>query len=165
VNGQDTHGGGESRARAASEEDRTIILHEEEATVDKRWEGVGYARVRREVERERVRDKYARQREQLAQERVPVGEGDSGKIETLSDGSISIPLFEEELVVIRKTVLRERVIIRKELATDWETVEAELRREYVTFDTDDVPEGSVEGTDVETITHGESHEDPYPTGR
>jgi uncharacterized protein (TIGR02271 family) len=68
---------------------------------------------------------------------VPVGEGDSGEIETLPDGSLSIPLYEEELVVSKRTVLRERVIIRKELAARTERVEAELRREQVELDADD----------------------------
>jgi uncharacterized protein (TIGR02271 family) len=145
VNEQPGHGGGEGRPRDESQEDPTLVLHEERARVDKRWEGVGYAGVRRQVDAERVREQHPRGREQITQERVPVDESDSGKIETLADGSISIPLFDEELVVTHKTVLRERVIIRKEVITDWETVEAELRRERVTFDTDDVPAGSVTG--------------------
>lgn len=55
----------------------------------------------------------------------------------LPDGSVSIPLFEEELVVTRRLVLRERVVIRKELLTDWQLVDVELRREHVAVDTDD----------------------------
>jgi uncharacterized protein (TIGR02271 family) len=89
---------------------------------------------------------------QVVAERVPVAPDDSGKIETLPDGSISIPLFEEELVVTRRTVLRERVIIRKEEVTEWERVEAELRRETVRFETDDVPSGSVQVVDPEPPT-------------
>ena len=54
----------------------------------------------------------------------------------LPDGSVSIPLFEEELVVTRRTVLRERVIVRKQLVSDWETVEVDLRREHVAFEDD-----------------------------
>jgi uncharacterized protein (TIGR02271 family) len=96
------------------------------------------------VDTEKVREQHPRRIEQVAHERVPVHEGDSGKIETLPDGSISIPLYEERLVVTRETVLRERVIVRKELVTEWETVEAELRRERVSVDGDDVPEGRVE---------------------
>jgi uncharacterized protein (TIGR02271 family) len=147
VREHDVGGGGESRP-PTEPEDQTIVLHEEQATVGKRWEGVGYARVRREVTRENVRADYPRQRERIAHERVPVGEGDSGKIETLADGSISIPLFEEELVVTRRTVLRERVIIRKEHVTEWQTVEADLRKERLRFDTDDVPKGSVRGIEA-----------------
>ncbi len=75
--------------------------------------------------------------EQLIEERVPVAEGDSGKIETLPDGSLSIPLYEEELVVTKRTILRERVIVRKEIAGRTQRVEAELRREHVEIDADD----------------------------
>jgi uncharacterized protein (TIGR02271 family) len=145
VNKQGGSGGGESRPLDPSEQETEIVLHEEEASVGRRWEGVGYARVRREVEHEKIRSKVPRQRERLIEERVPAAQDDSGKIETLPDGSVSIPLYEEELVVTRKTVLRERVVIRKENVTEWQRVEAELRRERVRFETDDVPEGSVRG--------------------
>ena len=50
---------------------------------------------------------------------------------------MSIPLFEEELVVRRETVLRERVIIRKENVTEHQHVQAELRRERVEVERDD----------------------------
>lgn len=136
--GQET-GGGASRP---------LIRHEEEAAVGTRWEGVGHARVRRTVERERVREQYPQQREQVTHERVPVGDKDSGEIETLPDGSISIPLYEEELVVTTKIVLRERVIVRKENVTEWQKVETELRRERVEFDTSDAPGNAVAGTEA-----------------
>lgn len=150
-------GGGESRPHEVNEEDTALVLHEEEASVGKRWEGVGYAQVRREVTAEKVREQHPRQVEQVVQERVPVDENDSGKIETLPDGSISIPLFEEELVITRKTVLRERVIVRKETVTDWQKVETELRREHVAFDTRDVPDGSVEGITSRESGRGDNH--------
>jgi uncharacterized protein (TIGR02271 family) len=69
--------------------------------------------------------------EELAQDRVPVRDGDSGRIETLPDGSVSIPLYEEELVVTKRIVLRERVLIRKETVTQRQRVTADLRREEV----------------------------------
>ncbi len=75
--------------------------------------------------------------EQLVQERVPIGEGDSGEIETLPDGSLSIPLYEEELVVTKRTILRERIIVRKEIAARTQRVEAQLRREQVEIEADD----------------------------
>ena len=143
MNKRTRKGGGESRPRGSREDETALVRHEEEAHVSKKWEGVGHARFGRKVDVNTVRADVPRQREELAHERVPVGDDDSGKVETLPDGSISIPLFEEELVVTKQTVLRERVIIRKDSITEWETVEAELRREHVTFDDDDLPEGSV----------------------
>lgn len=138
--------GGGARRPQPDPDERSLVLHEEEATIGKRWEDVGYARVRREVDEEKVQHDYPRRRDELVQERVPVGENDSGQIETLPDGSISIPLFEEELVVTKRTVLRERIVIRKETVTEWETVEAELRRETLRVDADDVPPGSVDAS-------------------
>ena len=128
-------GGGDSRLRTdGTLDDPSLVRHEEEAVVDTRWEEVSRARVRREVSTRTVRDRHPREVEQPSIERVAAGEGDSGEIEVLEDGSVSIPVFEEELVVTRRRVLRERVIVRKELATDWQTVEVELRREHVAFD-------------------------------
>jgi uncharacterized protein (TIGR02271 family) len=139
------HGGGDSRPRPDSDE-TTVVRYEEEPAVGKRSEIAAHARVRRLVEQAAVRAEFPRQRETLAQERVPVDENDGGKIEVLPDGSVSIPLFEEELVVTKRTVLRERMIIRKESVTDWETVEAELRREHVSFDSDEPKEPSSQKT-------------------
>jgi uncharacterized protein (TIGR02271 family) len=57
-------------------------------------------------------------------------------VETLPDGSISIPVFEEQLVVEKRLVVRERVVIRKYRETRQERVEADLRRERVEVDAD-----------------------------
>ena len=131
--------GAAKAAPTTPSDDTAVIRHEEEAQVDKRWEGAGYGRIGRKVELNTLRADVPRLRQELAHERVPVDDDDSGEVETLPDGSISIPLFEEELVVTKQTVLRERVIVRKESVTEWETVEAELRRERVTFDNLDQP--------------------------
>lgn len=62
---------------------------------------------------------------------TPTDEVDSGEIETLSDGAISIPILEEELVVTKRVVVRERIIVRKDTRLEHRTVNAELRRERV----------------------------------
>ena len=46
------------------------------------------------------------------------GDYDSGEIEYLDDGGISVPLIEEELVVLKRKVVRERVIVRKNAQTE-----------------------------------------------
>ena len=76
--------------------------------------------------------------EQLADlERAAPNEGDSGEVEVLPDGSVSIPVLEEELVVEKRTVVRERVIIRKRTETRHEQIEATLRKERVAVDADE----------------------------
>jgi uncharacterized protein (TIGR02271 family) len=127
-------GGGDSRPQPPADE--TVIRYEEEATAEKTPAGFSSVRVRREVESGAVQADYPRERDELALERVPADDDDSGEIKTLPDGSISIPLFEEELVVTKRSVLRERVIIRKDTVTEWETVEANLRREHISVQTD-----------------------------
>ena len=114
-----------------------VVRHEEEATADKSWRGVGFLRARKQVQTSAVRELVPRNFEELDLERVAPGEHDSGQIETLPDGSISIPVFEEELVITRRTVLKERVIIRKQVVTDEQRVETELRREFVEIEADE----------------------------
>jgi uncharacterized protein (TIGR02271 family) len=69
-------------------------------------------------------------------EHHPAGDTDSGEVETLEDGSVSIPVFEEELVVTKRLVVRERIVVRKRTTTEYQRVEAELRRERVEIDVD-----------------------------
>ena len=56
---------------------------------------------------------------------------DSGEIEYSEDGTISIPVLEEELVVTKRVVVRERIIVRRGVETIRQRVDAELRRERV----------------------------------
>lgn len=113
-----------------------LIRHEEELRVGKTVEVVGEAHARKRIEVEKVGQNVPRNVEQAHFERVAAGEGDSGEIETLPDGSVSIPLLEEELVVTKRVVVRERILIRKETLVEHERVEAELRREEIDVDVD-----------------------------
>ncbi len=56
---------------------------------------------------------------------------------TLPDGGLSIPIYEEELVVSKRVVLKERLVIRKRVITASTPVEDELRRERIEIDVDD----------------------------
>jgi uncharacterized protein (TIGR02271 family) len=71
-------------------------------------------------------------------ERLPAGADDSGQVETLPDGSISVPVLEEELVIEKRMVVRERVIIRKRRDTEQRQVTADLARERVEVDVEDL---------------------------
>jgi uncharacterized protein (TIGR02271 family) len=68
--------------------------------------------------------------------RTPPRPDDSAQVETLPDGSISIPVLEERLVVSKRLVVRERIVIRKRTITEEHRVEAELRKEQVEIDAD-----------------------------
>ena len=122
----------------------SVIRHEEVADVETRWHEAGAVRARKHVDYERYDEVVPHRVEDVRLERVAAGEEDSGEIETLPDGSISIPVFEEELVVTTRTVLRERVIVRKETVEEPQRIVADLRKERVEIEADDGLE--VEGT-------------------
>jgi uncharacterized protein (TIGR02271 family) len=113
-----------------------LTRYEEEPVAEPVSEEVGAVRVRKVVESEGVEEQVPRSVERADLTRVPVDGEDSGLVETLPDGAISIPVFEEELVVTRRRVVRERVIVRKETAVEQETVTAEIRRERVEIEAD-----------------------------
>ena len=109
-----------------------VIRSEEELAVGREPYVAGSVRVRKEVETEHVEEDYLRDVEHIdGLGRVPVEDGDSGEVETLPDGSVSIPVLEERLVVSKQIFVRERVIVRKRTVTESERVQAELRRERV----------------------------------
>jgi len=114
-----------------------LVRYEEELEVGTRTEEAGAVRVRKSVESDSVEHRVPREVEHAELEHVPVDGEDSGLVETLPDGSISIPVFEEELVVTKRLVVRERVIVRKETQVEEETVTADVRREQVKIDADD----------------------------
>jgi uncharacterized protein (TIGR02271 family) len=123
-----------------SKRDETeLVLHQEEATAGTRVATVGNVHAAKRVEVEKVAQSFPLEVEEAHVDRVAAGEGDSGEVETLPDGSISIPVLEEELVVTKRVVVRERIVIRKEIRTQTETVEAELRSEHVDVDVDEEP--------------------------
>ena len=113
-----------------------LTRYEEELLPRAETEEAGSVRVRKRVETDAVEEQVSRQVEQAELERVPVEGEDSGLVETLPDGSVSIPVFEEELVVTKRLVVRERVIVRKETTVAQETVASELRKERVEIEAD-----------------------------
>jgi uncharacterized protein (TIGR02271 family) len=54
---------------------------------------------------------------------------DTENVETLPDGSLSIPVFEEQIVVTKRLVVRERVVVRKHTVYEDHVVTADLKRE------------------------------------
>ncbi len=123
-----------------------IVRHEEELRLGTRTEEIGGVRARKEVAAEHAEKSVPRQVEHVDDlERIPAGEQESGQIETLPDGSISIPVFEEELVVTKRLVVRERVVVRKRTEVEDQRVEAELRKERLEIESTgavDVEEGA-----------------------
>ena len=124
--------------RIGESEDAEIIRFEEEASVrPEGWRGAGFLRARTKIETVRVTEPFEQSGEELDVERQAAEPTDPGGVLTLPDGGVSVPIYEEELVVSKRVVLKERLVIRKRVVTASTPVEAELRRERVELDIDD----------------------------
>ena len=116
----------DERERAAE-----LTVSEERLRVDSEREQIGSARAVKHVDVEHATTRVERGTEHADLERAVVDDidADSGEVETLEDGSMSIPVFEEQLVITKRLVVRERVIIRKHTVYEEQVVSADLRRE------------------------------------
>jgi uncharacterized protein (TIGR02271 family) len=114
-----------------------VVRAEEEVAVDAERRHVGSVRAHKTIGAESVAENVPRDVEYADLERHAPAEGDSGEIEELPDGSVSIPIFEEELVVTKRLVVKERVIVRKRTVTEQHRIEAELKRERVEIEADE----------------------------
>jgi uncharacterized protein (TIGR02271 family) len=113
-----------------------VTRHEEELRVGTRTEAYGSVVLRKTVGSGHVSESVPIDVESAQTVSTPPLEGDSGEILTLPDGSVSVPVFEEEIVVTKRLVVRERILIRKTHVTEEAIVEAELRRERVDIEAD-----------------------------
>ena len=126
---------GEHRAEGP-EPGAEVTTHQERAEVGTELHETGRVRVKKHVETYPVEEVVPRNVEQADTERVEAVDGDSGEVETLEDGSVSIPVFEEVLVVTKRLVVRERIIVRKHTVVDEYELKTDLRREHVTVDSE-----------------------------
>ncbi len=113
-----------------------VIRSEEELDVAARQREAGRVRARKVVDHEHVEQTVPVGTEHADTERVAAVEGDSGQVETLPDGSLSIPVFEEQIVVTKRLVVRERVVVRKHTVYEEHVVSADLRREELDIEVD-----------------------------
>ena len=129
--------------------DETVVMRlEEEADLRPGgWRGVGFLRAKKRIEAVRVQEAVERTGEDLDLERLPASADDPGGVLTLPGGGISIPIYEEEVVVTKRVVLKERVVIRKRIETQSVSVNTELRRERIEIDVDEGLEDRVHVVD------------------
>jgi uncharacterized protein (TIGR02271 family) len=117
----------------------SVTRHEEELHVGKRETERGRVRLRKWVETEPVSEDVTLRRETAQVERVAVDRPAPGA--QIGEQEVELTLHEEEPVVSKETVERERVSLNREEETEAETVRGEVRKEHV-----DV-EGDVEETE------------------
>ena len=116
-----------------------LTRSEEELAVGKRPVQAGSVDVRKRVETEHVRENVPVMREEVTVERRPVNAGSGGATSggtargeaKITDDEIRVPLMAEEIVVDKRTVPKEELVIRKHAVKDEKTVEADLRKERI----------------------------------
>ena len=124
------------RPSSSGDDGTSVVRHEEELVIGTTVQEAGRVAVRKLVDHERVETVVPRGVERADFQRQAPVEGDSGEVEVLADGSVSIPVFEEELVIEKRLVVRERIIVRKHTVTEERRVEADLLRERVEVEAD-----------------------------
>jgi uncharacterized protein (TIGR02271 family) len=108
----------------------TLSLREEQLVAHKTLEQVGEVVVRTEVEALPGRLEVEALREEVQVEHVPLGQVVSQRREPWEeDGVLIVPIYEEQLVVTKRLVLREEIRLRRVRTAERQLFEETLRRE------------------------------------
>jgi uncharacterized protein (TIGR02271 family) len=112
--------------RGREDEDR-MTLSEERLAVGKYESERGAVEIDKTVETHHVREEIPVRREEVVVERRAADPSTTeGRIQ---EEVVRVPVSEEELVVDKRTVPKEELVVRKEEVVEDRTVEADLRRE------------------------------------
>jgi uncharacterized protein (TIGR02271 family) len=114
--------------------DNAMTRSEEEVRVGTAREQAGRARLRKWVETEEVQKTVPVRREKARIEREPITDDNLDRATSgpdISDEEHEVVLHQEEPVVEKRTVPKERVRLEKDVETDDETVSEEVRKERI----------------------------------
>jgi uncharacterized protein (TIGR02271 family) len=115
--------------------EQTVELRQEELVAHKELREVGDVEVRKEIEEVPGRLEVESYREEIEVEHVPVGRIVSERVEPWEeDGVMIVPVYEEQLVVTKRLVLREQLRVRRVGTVETQLFEDTLRRERVVVD-------------------------------
>src|ERR671911_2231073 len=116
---------------------------EEELTAGTREVEAGQLKVRKRVRTDHEQIAVPTRHEEVSVERVPV-EGEATEAE-IGEDEVVVPVTEEEVVVSKRPVAKEEVRIRKDVVSDTETVEEDVRREEVEVEDETERRGGPQG--------------------
>jgi uncharacterized protein (TIGR02271 family) len=102
---------------------------EEELAAGTREVEAGSMKVRKRVRTDREQIEVPTRHEEVSVERVPV-EGDASEAE-IGEDEVVVPVTEEEVVVSKRPVAKEEVRVKKDVVSDTEVVEEDVRREEI----------------------------------
>ena len=115
-----------------TEGERTLELREEELIPHKEMREVGEVVIRTEIEEVPGRLEVEAFREEVEVEHVPVGQFVSERVQPWQEeDTLIVPVYEEQLVMVKRLVLREHLKIRRVRVAEKQLFEDMLRRERV----------------------------------
>jgi len=119
----------------AGDEPTIVQLHEERLEAHKETRSTGEVEIRTTVEETPARLEVDAVREDVEVEHVPVGRTVSAREQPRQEGdTLIVPVYEEQLVVSKRLVLREELHIRRVAVTEHRLFEDTLRREKLIID-------------------------------
>jgi uncharacterized protein (TIGR02271 family) len=121
----------EERTNRITERDDELRVQrtEEELAAGTREVEAGQVSVRKNVRTDRESIEVPTRHEEVSVERVPLlGEASEAEI---GEDEVSVPVTEEEVVVSKRPVVKEEVRVRKDVVSDTEVVEEDVRREEI----------------------------------
>lgn len=105
-----------------------LTLSEEELAVGKRQVASGEVGVEKHVETQHVRESVPVMREEVTVERRPVS-GMTGTAPQIGADEIRVPISHEEVIVEKRVVPKEELVIKKHQVQGEQVVEEDIRRE------------------------------------
>jgi uncharacterized protein (TIGR02271 family) len=118
-----------------AEDELRVQRTEEELAAGTREREAGQVSVRKRVRTDREQIEVPTRHEEVTVERVPVSEGTATEAQ-IGEDEVRIPVTEEEVVVEKRPMVKAEVRIRKDVVSDTETVEEDVRREEIEVEDD-----------------------------
>jgi uncharacterized protein (TIGR02271 family) len=166
--------GGVAGTRTAAQGVGPLELQEERLVANTEFEEIGRVRIRKEVEELPRRLEVDAYVEEVTVERVPIGrivkEQEPAREE---NGVYIMPIYEEQLVVVKRLVLKEEIRIHRQRTTEKRLFEDTVRHERLVVDDPDRtgrvreqyatkrPEGAYAAGDIPP-EDAEANEEPGP---
>ena len=119
--------------RGGPEDELRMQRSEEELGTGVREREAGSVNVLKSVRTEREQVRVPRRREEVDVERVPIGR-EVAEAEIGEDQEFVVRVYEEEVVVSKRVVLKEEIRLHKRVVEEVEVIEVDLRKEEVEID-------------------------------
>lgn len=115
-------------SRNVAERDR-LTRSEEEVNIGKRDVQSGEVRIGKHVETERVSQPVTRRKERVSIERRPASGDIVGSEPRFENDEIRVPVTEEQVIVEKRPVVKEELVISKDQVEETDHVDTEVRKE------------------------------------